>query len=277
MLKRLIYYFALFAALSFIGACYNGAGHMCPQEFGDGNLGPNDNSSSDGGGDEAYGQRSAIGVLITGNVNQKVSLQCAFSNAKARTLYFNLQLADVFTGVVTPPQAEALIEFMVNGNTVIRRISINNGTSITGMAEAVRVVISDTSQTGGINLGKLYNVSVSVADGARPSGSVPPTLSPNAFASPSVFSMGPGGGRDYILPLDAGINCVAIMAVDDSGGVLTDGIILVNHFSTTISLRAYDPRQFEWAPVSGGTIRINIVNKSTTQTALIQLIYGIDG
>lgn len=231
------------------------------------------------GYDDAGGQRSVSGVMRTQNGTIGVSIQCHFKGAAARTLQFNLQLLDNFSGAVNAAQAEAFIEFMVDGVTVTRRVSVANGTSITGMAQAIRAVVRDTSQAGAAGAGRQYLVSVTIADGTRSDSNVPPTLAPNPFGNPAVTTLTPGTGIDFTLPQDAGISSVQCTVVDAAatGAPVPDGAVTVSHFSGSGLLKVYDPRQIDWAVLAPGTVRVRVDNKSTTQTLLIQPTYGVDG
>ena len=160
---------------------------------------------------------STSGKLITGNALRQVTLQADFPRAETYSLEFNKFSNNLNSDF--PIRAEALITWSVEGNSVSRRISIANGTTIQGVAQAVKVVINDV--TVAASPGPIeYDVSVQVTPGSRGTNRFPPFLSPtNGFnsivlATPSVrvpipqdagailflleaLGIGPGGPFDF--------------------------------------------------------------------------------
>src|SRR5208283_1031541 len=91
---------------------------------------------------------SAAGALQASGTGQ-VKLQADFSKGGVGSGQYTVQF-----NVNAPPNptnpnpifTEALLTWIVEGNSVTRHISIANGTSITGSGQAVTVVIYDNTQ-----------------------------------------------------------------------------------------------------------------------------------
>lgn len=144
------------------------------------------------------------GKLRTGNPNQTVAFGANFPHAHYYTLQFAVVRPNTPVASQNQVAVEALIVWSVAGNQVKRRVSVGNGTSISGPGEAVSVTIYDKTQNNGQTMGVEYDVTVQLTPGSRPSTTQPPTLTPDMFL-PSVLPIIPGGALVNIpIPLDAG-------------------------------------------------------------------------
>ena len=132
---------------------------------------------------KAYaGGWSRVAKLISGtNTAATGSLQQAFDKAEAYTCTFTLKVDDDLNQVsgfpphsVAPIQAEATIEFTVAGNTYTRVLSVTDGMSVTGVCNAIRVRVVDTTTPVGLAdiVGLQYHISIQVAPGIRDRKSV---------------------------------------------------------------------------------------------------------
>src|SRR5271170_655168 len=111
----------------------------------------------------------------TGKVTQAANrpdlkLQCQLNETGVWTVQFGL-----FATGVAPIMPQADIIWKVNGNQVLRRVSIGSGVSVGGVGEAVEVEVSDVlPATEVIGAIQQYNVAIAVVNGTRPSTSQPP-------------------------------------------------------------------------------------------------------
>lgn len=123
---------ALFTAiLSLTVARYDGDKHMCPRDFGDGGLGPNDSGVNVSPISRSW---SVGGSLIQANLDRRVSLQADFEDSDAYTVFFDMSVENNGLGGINdtggrPINCEAIIQWMVAGNQVQRKVSVGPGVS----------------------------------------------------------------------------------------------------------------------------------------------------
>ena len=267
---------ALFTAiLSLTGACYDGDKHMCPRDFGDGRLGPND---SDAGFSNQPPRGWSVALPLTClNPTAFASLQADFDEPDLYTVQFGLFDIDGQPNPVIPRviYTEAIIEWSVAGNTVTRRITVSDGMSISGVGEGVRVRAID----GTIDIsmiGVRYGVTITVAKGQRAS-QTPPSLS--AYGPQGSFNVTAGNSFNTPIPRGAGINSVQVSVANTfTGAVIPDQGCIVSQSATNggNQLKACDARQFEWIPIAAGATDVTILNNTAVQF-VVTLYWGIDG
>jgi hypothetical protein len=213
---------------------------------------------------------SQAGKLLTG-VEGAVSLQANFKDPGSYTVQF---------GVVPPPIAapafgifdcSAVVEWSVEGNTIRRRVSVGNGTSISGQGQAVAVRVSD--QSSGAFGANEYTVSIQVAPGTRPSVNKPPTLR----GYQTVVTVGGGATSVLDIPQDAGV-----ISVETDVSVLVVGSLPVQALVLQVNgagqiLNQYDPTIVTgFVPVAPNATQVELVNLSANNYRL-QFTFGIDG
>lgn len=211
---------------------------------------------------------SQSGTLQTG-VAGEVSLQANFVQRFGAAGPFTVQLgvlpplAGFPPGIVTAAE----IEWSVQGNTVRRIVDLVNGLSISGFAEACRVVIRNVASVA--PPGDPFVVSVQLTPGTRPSEQRPPTLTTGRLVAAAGFT-------DVAVPVEAGAISVFVTMGTDPPSVLTSADIQVQHRNTVGPLKAYDPRDYGWVPIDPRASIVRLVN--TTATPVIaSVIFGIDG
>lgn len=231
---------------------------------------------------------SAGGQMITGNQDKKVALQQPFPEPGPYTITFTLDplQADLNQAGI---RAQAEITWSIDGNSVKRVINVGDGTSISGVAEAVNVIVTDVTVLHGVasaQAGYTYFVSVMVAPGTRAFNSVPPTLSPFPFQSFSQIgtqlTVAPGGNTAVIpVPRGVGVTSMHVDVVSSfpEGDVVPDGtpVVAQYQFSSGGPIRFYDPRAIDWCPIQPGTTGVVLFNKSATDQLTFSLVWGIDG
>lgn len=226
---------------------------------------------------------SQFGQVQAGDTNNtsQVGCQATFDEAGAYTLSFSI-VPPIVAGIVQNVRADALISWSVAGNTVNRRITIGNGASISGVAEAVSVKIIDTSDPaffGGSAL--MYTVGVTIAPGTRAAYNQPPTLLP----SPSVVGNGAqiqvftGAVSLLTVPQNAGIISVHVSVGSSLHEIIPDNSISVVQIATGAVLRkTYDPRATDWEPVDAGIIQLSLQNNMAgAGSVFFSVAFGVDG
>ena len=174
-----------------------------------------------------------------------------------------------------PISIEATIKWSTQGNFTSRRVSVVNGTSISGVAEAVTVnaknqVIGFTSPGD-----PKYTLSILCTPGLRPAYSNPPILE-KFNAANSIVGI---GFVDVPIPQDAGATSVFVTAASVVGAAPARDEILVQQSNPAVlGLRVYDPREEPtFVPIVPGATSITIFNRNAGATVKWAVSFGIDG
>lgn len=259
---------------------------------------------------------SANGQLLTVNYTKSINLQAQFGEPGDYTAEFAFSPTLDSQGFARM-QAEALITWAIEGNFVTRRISVTNGASITGVAQAVRIQIFDVSNPGATPANIAYGVSVQVTKGARATTMQPPTLIPHPFVNDQAvnpvtqpyaqgsYLIAPEGGAGAgnsdgftIIPVppDAGVISIFVTVgfgvgplgnppagyqAQGTAPVIPDDMLSVLPFGGADSAQ-YDPRKYPtWVPIVPGTQRVQLMNAmppgGTNPTVQFFVAFGIDG
>ena len=220
---------------------------------------------------------SANGTLNPTFKSRRVGLQAEFEEPGTYTLTFSLAR--------TPPLVpftifcQALIEWSIAGNTITRKVSVANGTSISGVAQAVRAVLTDET-TQAIN--QDYNVAITVTKGIRGASTTPPTLQPPYSASGVAprIQLAAGATADFTIPTDCGASSVHVSVGVGAApfAPLPEQIVQVLHLSDAAAQyqKRYDPRAAVWEPLAESATIIRLQNHSAV-TVDFGIIFGIDG
>lgn len=203
-------------------------------------------------------------------LGDSVSMQAKLPEAGYYTCQFNL-----LNPSSTPVAPEALITWTVNGNYVTRRMSVINGAAVSGIAEHVKVVITDNTPSGDGSV--QYIASVQVARGTRPSEEQPPILTRLGDFKKIVSAM---SNATVTLPLDAGAISVrtTVWKNDVTGLVIarTDAAV-VQYDSAGAALKSYSPiDENGWVSLAPNCQFVRFYNYTASdQVALLEL--GIEG
>lgn len=176
----------------------------------------------------------------------------------------------------------AIVRWKVQGQQMQRVVSVVNGTSISGLAEAVDVQVADysgfmTNAFGGpVNPpGRSYKVAASLTKGIRAATLVPPSLalSPGAVV--------PGVGlANFPVPPDAGVNCFYVTSVSQGNTTIDLQDIIVSQFyGSTNNFAASYPLAVDgngWTPLFPGATNLSITTRDAAGT-FMNVIWGIDG
>lgn len=233
--------------------------------------------------DIVHGWSANKKLIMRGRTNP-LTMQADFPDPGNYTFQFgiNPKTVQVIKGQRTI--AEAFIQWSVEGNFVTRRVTVGNGVSVTGMGQAARVTMSDVSLlTGGpfpAGFDPAYDVSVQVVKGVRPSVQQPPQLIPqdpagfweNGHISVPAATLSP----PLIIPVDAGVISMEVAIHSVLFAVIPDGAVVVRQQTLGDLIKEYDPRNFDWCPVSAAAEFIQIFN-STAGSVFVNVTWGIDG
>jgi len=240
----------------------------------DGSLGANMVWAKSGGW-------SATKTLTIGNFTKTGSMQVEFPEADTYTIQFGLGNPPVDASG-NPVQTEALILWSVEGNFTSRRVSVANGVSISGVGQAVRVVVLDRTVQYGSNAAPVaadYDVSILVSKGTRPAVEEPATLVayPPAGSTLALFVTAGATSVPVPIPQDAGAISVYITAISGTATLIPPEVIDANQVIGTLITKSYDPREFDdWVPLSPGAQQI-VLDNTGSDTVYWSVTFGIDG
>ena len=216
---------------------------------------------------------SATGTLTPFDSNKSVSLSAIFEETGTYTVILGATFPNNATNLA-PIQAEATVEWSVEGNTVIRKVSVGQGTSIQGAAQAVRVIVKDVSSNAGP--APDYDVTILVVHGSRGVTPLPPVLEPPLNGG--SVGINPNGTADIIVPQNCGVRSVNVTVGNISGAVIPDGSIVVQQIVNggVGRLRLYDPRNTDWVPVAP-TVTIIRLRSFLAFPIEANVVFGIEG
>jgi hypothetical protein len=200
-------------------------------------------------------------------------MQGDLQEAQTHTVQFNVTNNPASNN---PIRTEAIITWFVGGNTVIRRVSVGDGTSVSGTGNSVHVQIVDRTVDAGPGApnGVEYTVSCQVAKGVRPTVQMPAILVP----IPGVYAVPAAGQIIVPVPDDTGIISVLVTAWVDLMTTIPQAH--VTHENNGILTKAYNPTVYtDWVPLSPGATNIHLVNSFAPlgSTIFYSVTFGIDG
>lgn len=170
----------------------------------------------------------------------------------------------------------ATVYFSCEGNTVKRRLSVVNGTSISGVADHVEVRVRDASIRGLVEppIPKKYACTITIAPYTRADrGGVPCYL---AVSTP-IAVLG-GTTQDVQVPADSGVTSSFIIASPGVGGT---PIVQQIRGADGLVVATYDPRSDAttgFIPLFPGVTAIRLGNTGGGATVVnYAVMFGIDG
>jgi hypothetical protein len=211
--------------------------------------------------------RAQGGKLVIGQGND-VTCQVEFGIASEVTVSIDSNVAET-AGLVAYSQATVM--FTVEGVTITRTFDVAAGVSISGLAEAVRVMVKDTTPASfATSKGQSYGITISIALMPRPNTAVPPTLT--GLANGTVGAL---GVVNIAVPL--GANSVIITGTGAAGVVSLQLAQQTADKSTTLMLT--DLTQVPSPPIAlmSGCGNIAITNLASSTSANVTVQFGIDG
>lgn len=175
--------------------------------------------------------------------------------------------------------AYAIINWKIAGQQITRKVSVANGISISGIAEAVDVTLFDVSQVLTVHYPPTalpYKIGVSLSKGTRPNIQQPASLVTNLSAIPVAA----GAPVFFTVPDNAGVVSALVLGagVSNINPVLPPDIVVSQVNSLGAVLNVWNPaQQGQWIPLSPGTTLLKIDNQNALQAAFVNVIWGIDG
>lgn len=230
---------------------------------------PNPNESKVAG----FTGKSVSGTMVCGDASKTLSLQAQFDAPGPHTVQFDLTPPadrDILIGGVF--SCEAIVAWSIAGNTIYRKVTVMDGMSITGNAEAVNVRIIDTTTDivfTGSTPPASYQVGATVTKGARATSSMAPVYIPN----PAVTLV--AGSSDVAVPDDIGANSVMVIssappAPDVNAAIAQQRCSNVNPGGL---LGQWDPYAPRFVPLDSNALVIRM----TAAASYMKVIFGIDG
>lgn len=244
------------------------------------------------GGDHAA-ITGVLGWSQSGNIrvadpNKKVTLQVNFPISDYYTVQFNVTPPNPQKIGPVPPNlsdlfdAEAIVTWSVEGNYVRRRITVGNGSVLSGTGQGCRVELYDALPPGlvfpGPAPGPEYPGSIQIARGTRPTNAAPPQL------NGGTFTVTPGSSVLVPVPNDAGATSVniAVAAVGAPPPVITNEALInqVDFLAPGLVWKSYFPHDpCAFCPLTPFTTGLELFNFFGGGGADIVygITYGIEG
>lgn len=212
----------------------------------------------------------SVGGTLISQTDNTFGVQATFGSDEVYTIMFAVVIP---TARLAPINAVADIVWSTSGNSISRRVTIGNGTSISAPASAVSITVRDVSANPANPVEHIpYTVTVVVSKGVRAAKNTPPTLESgysNALAAAVV-----------VIPIPQGIGIISanVQVSNSPAAVIPDQGVLVQQFDAVSGafLGGCDPRSFDWIPVSGSANQLTITN-NTLVHQFYYVTWGIDG
>lgn len=236
------------------------------------------------------GNPSKIIKLKTGNP-QPTSMQFYFQEKGAYCLEFS-KIDNPATNL--PIQAEAFITWSVGGNSVTRKVTVANGTTVQGVAESVQVSIYDVTNTNfgaapGTPNGVEYEVQVGVSKGTRGSNGFSPIFIPSDSTGHPYYSVILSGGTlsfEIAVPSEIGATTFGVEAIGFIAGpsykaIGSSSLIIIQKQNLKIVSISEFRGSGVFIPLIPGTdlieIDFNTVPDPALTTIWVTAMFGIDG
>jgi len=231
---------------------------------------------------------SVAGQLDARTLIKKVTLQANFPKPGTYTVQLNANPFAV--GPLDPnaraPEAEALITWAVEGNSIQRRVSVISGMAISGAGQGVKVEMFNVSVPNPAlapTANPFYPVSAMVIRGSRGTDSNPPYLMRNDESVGFPVTAFANSGS-IAVPQGVGVKSVQVMASYDGAAIAAlsgeQGALILEMLSTAGTvLNAYDPRFYDFVPLAPGTVRLRLRSQITVAGATwgCYPMWGIEG
>jgi hypothetical protein len=206
------------------------------------------------------------GTLKTGQTNVTLSAQADFGETTIFTVQLDINLTGAPAGSVA--FCLAIVEWTINGITLTRTVDVALGVSISGLAESVRVRMTDSTPSSFPN-GISYIGTILIATNPRPTTAVPPVLT--ALYTTNILN----GASTPVLPVPSGGNSLVVLA-STATGVFPALRVRFQTASGVDLIRTVAPSGQTFIPLPTGTGQA-IVDNMGAAAADISVLWGIDG
>ncbi len=231
---------------------------------------------------------SVTGDLLPGASAESVVLQAQFKEIGYYTLQFSVDIPPGALAEANQIFTLARITWTVEGNSVTRLVSINNGTAVSGMGQSVHAEIFDWSLPGG---GARYRVGTLLAPGTRPNSGNFPNLSINTQfpdiedgrGLDLIATVAANGLQQFFIPPNVGINSVFIYAAPAdlaAGGWVDYEDFISGSFQNSFQSRLSKDSFNKWIPLPAAATEIQVAVGAGYPLAggvNFTPIYGIEG
>lgn len=218
----------------------------------------------------------------------RVQLTANFVESRYGAGMYTVQLAIVKTPDVAGanPDATATIIWGVEGVSLVRKVSVGNGVSVSGTGQSCNVLIEDSTVFTSVPaVGAEYIVSAQVAPGTRAGRAFPPILRglangvvPNARLWPAIPAA--GGTVQWLIPQNAGVIAVCPQVVPDTFGTTLDPYDITAYQRDAFGniVKAWLPLiDIGFVPVVPAAVEMFIDNRSAAAIVRAAVEWGIDG
>ena len=220
-----------------------------------------------------------VASMLTQQGGKQPALQAdRLSGASLYTVQFSVS-KPVLAGSNGIFAAIAVINWIVAGTPVTRRISVTDGKSISGVGQGVVVSCFDVTPDLEQEPNAPYKINVTVARGSRPAQGQPPTLSLFDQQFQGAAAIAANGTALLEIPQNSGAISVEIVA--SSADTAVDTNLLVQHVSDG-GANVYKTYRIKdslpgFVPIADGATEILITNLDGTNAVNVSTAYGIDG
>jgi len=209
-------------------------------------------------------------------------MQCNFVSDKERmgagsyTIQFGINLPPGSGPTKGVAYARADVTWSIAGGNVKRTIDIINGRLVSGVGEAVKVLMYDNTPSAYPGAGTPYGVFCQVTKGTRPSQNQPPTL--QAFQLIQTLTAFGTAGQVIVVPVppDAGVISVEVCGFDVTDKVEGNLRVAMVNAGGGIAKDYVSPGPDHFVPIAPGTASLTINNLNSNDVG-VQVTFGIDG
>lgn len=183
-----------------------------------------------------------------------------------------------------PTITYAIVRWTIDGNDMVRVISVGNGVSLAGVGRGATVQVYDATQLpGGSDPVPQYTVTCNISRGTRGSAINPPTFFPKALdqltGGASFGIISPSGFHDQNIPVNSG--AISVQVTADTPGVSPDLGLVVQQQGNAGVLKQYNTNVYggSWIPLDPAATLIRLINANAGagQNAYFGIAFGIDG
>lgn len=232
------------------------------------------------------GWQQSGSLFIQGSARVQLAADFSRSRYGAGTYTAQLAINQVPNIAGANPDATATLIWKVEGNQIVRKVSVGNGVSVTGTGQSVTILIEDTTVFTSVPAaGAEYIVSAQVGPGTRAGRAFPPILRgvangvvPNARLWPAIPAA--GGTVQWLVPQNAGVIAVDAQIVPDTFGTTLDPYDVTAYQRDAFGniVKAWLPLiDIGFVPVVPAAVEMFIDNRSAAAIIRAAVEWGIDG
>lgn len=220
----------------------------------------------------ALGQPLSTTVNATGAQLQQQQFSAEELEPGIYTVQFDVQGPPLSGGGGPSFDAQATVTWKNNGNNVVRQLDVQQGTQISGCAEAINVTVVDKS-TDADGAGNSYKVMVSLAAGPRGSFDARPIL--GVFSKNRAQVLANLATSTVQIPVGVGV--ISLKATANPAPTAANDVTVDIQNAAGQSLLKYGLSQHtEFVPIPGDASQVVFTN-NTGANATIGAQWGIDG